>query len=197
MQFHSISEDFPIVSGLGILPKSTPEVYHLVNGLLREVSPARIFPSLVKGLGWLVSVPGSGGNIGDSFGTYDPATQSWKTSEPSLFEDLPMYWDRLPRSGMMRNGKIYGLPMSARPIAENESGLWPTPTKSDAKAHRNNPDVLASCWGKDYQQRVNYKYAHDFGMNPSSQVWGWLMGYPLNWSKLKDTAIVLSLKSPN
>jgi len=37
----------------------------------------------------------------------------------------------LPKSGMMRNGKIYALPMSERPTGGNVSGLWPTPTRFD------------------------------------------------------------------
>ena len=58
---------------------------------------------------------------------YDPALQLWRTLERSLFEDLPMFVDRLPRSGMMRNGKIYEQATWVRRTEGNESGSWLTP----------------------------------------------------------------------
>ena len=91
------------------------------------VSHARIFPSLVRALGWKVNDQDSGLNTPGSLASYDLDTRSWRTSERSLFEDLTPFWDRLPKSGMMRNGKIYALPMSERPIDASESGLLPTP----------------------------------------------------------------------
>jgi len=97
------------------------------NGSLQEDSHAKIYRSqeteqdstdrgLVFGL-----------NIGDLLGTYDLNTQLWKMSELCLFEDLTECWDRLPKSGMMQNGKIYEQATWAHRTGENEYGLWRTP----------------------------------------------------------------------
>ena len=102
------------------------------TGSLLEVSPARIFPSLVKALGWMVQEADSGLNMPASLAKYDHDTQSWRTSERLLTGDLIEYSGALPKSGMMRNGKIYALPMSERRTAGRESGLWLTPSVEDA-----------------------------------------------------------------
>jgi hypothetical protein len=62
---------------------------------------------------------------------YDPDTQSWRT-----FEDISLWGDyklleNLPKSGMTRNGVLYQQPAWERPIDENESSLWPTPTTQE------------------------------------------------------------------
>jgi len=71
--------------------------------------------------------PVFGLSIGASFGTYDHDTQLWKTCQRSLFEDLPMYWDRLPRSGMTRNGRIFAQRTWVLRTGGRGSGSWPTP----------------------------------------------------------------------
>ena len=45
-------------------------------------------------------------SIGELLGTYDRDSQSWKTSQLSLFEDLTLCWDRLPKLNTIVNGKI-------------------------------------------------------------------------------------------
>ena len=96
------------------------------------VSPARIFPSLVKALGWRVQDPASGTNTPALLASYDPNSQSWRTSELSLFGDSILYSGALPRSGTMRNGRIYAPPMSERPTEGKGSGLWATPAAADS-----------------------------------------------------------------
>ena len=91
------------------------------------INHARIFPSLVKALGWMVQEAVSGLNTPVSLAKYDRDTQSWKTSERLLTGDLIEFSEALPKSGMMRNGRIYELPMSERPTKGKESGLLPTP----------------------------------------------------------------------
>ena len=68
-----------------------------------------------------------GGKCGASWASYDPHTSSWRTSQTSLFGDSIEFSDRFPKSGMMRNGELYPLTMSAHPTSANASGLWPTP----------------------------------------------------------------------
>jgi hypothetical protein len=101
------------------------------SGLLQEGFLAKIFPSLVKALGWLANDLAYGLNMRASLASYDRDTQSWKTSELSLFGGLMPFSGRFPKSGMMRNGKIYALRMWERPINGKESGLWRTPAAHD------------------------------------------------------------------
>ena len=98
------------------------------------MSDVRTYPSPVReresGESGLVF----GLNIGALFGIYDPDLQLWKTLERSLFEDLPMFWDRLPKSGMMRNGRIYEQKTWVLRTKGKEYGLWPTPSASQARS---------------------------------------------------------------
>ena len=69
---------------------------------------------------------------GHGYGTplahYDPDTQSWKTSgDISLWGEQQLL-ERLPKSGMTRNGVLYQQPDWVRPIDAIASLLWPTPT---------------------------------------------------------------------
>ena len=126
MQSKFTNSDSPTQSYSETLIKSTGQSCQPETGSSRAVFPAKIFPSLVKALGWLVRDPASGTSTPELLASYDPATQSWRTSELSLFGGSIPYLGALPRSGTMRSGKIYAPPMSERPIDEKESGLWPT-----------------------------------------------------------------------
>ena len=100
-------------------------------------SPARIFQ-------WQESRPGltePGRVFGQSstalLANYNPDTSSLKTCQTSLFSDLNESSVTLPKSGMMRNGKLYQQTTLVHHTAEKESGLWPTPQVFDAKATEN------------------------------------------------------------
>ena len=49
------------------------------------------------------------------FATYDPGSSSWRTWEPSLFEDSTSFSGRWPKSGTTLDGRAYELPSSALP----------------------------------------------------------------------------------
>jgi hypothetical protein len=51
-----------------------------------------------------------------------------------------MLLDRLPRSGMTRNGTLYLRPRSAPRISGSASSLWPTPNTSDGMGSRTSSD---------------------------------------------------------
>ena len=62
---------------------------------------------------------------------FDPDSCSWKTAQPSLFEDSEQCLQTWPRSGLMLRGVCYPQPTLALHTCENESGLWlGTPTKA-------------------------------------------------------------------
>lgn len=70
------------------------------------------------------------------FANYDPITSSWRTSQHCLLaqvngeaDGLAEFSETWPSAGMMQSGKTYRRQPWALPIAENASGLWPTPVK--------------------------------------------------------------------
>jgi DNA (cytosine-5)-methyltransferase 1 len=71
-----------------------------------------------------------------SLAKYDPDTHSLKTAQLSLIEDSTGCYVTLPRSGWMRGGECYQLPMLVRRTNGNASGLWRTPTVGMLNADR-------------------------------------------------------------
>ena len=69
----------------------------------------------------------SGQKWPESLAKYDPNTSSWRTHQCLLFEESTESLVIFPRWGMMRDGELWELPMSAHLTEENESGFWPTP----------------------------------------------------------------------
>jgi len=59
---------------------------------------------------------------------YDPTTQSWKMCQDISLWEEPKSLERLPKSGMTRNGVLYRQPDWVPIISERESSSWPTPT---------------------------------------------------------------------
>lgn len=145
MRSECTSSDFPMPSDSATLPRSTARSFHTGIGLSREASRVRIFRSLVKALGWLVSEAAYGMNTLESLANYDHDTQSWKTLEPSLFEDSMQFSGRLPKSGTMRNGKIYAPQTWERRTEGNESGLWRTPQAANATQGPKSPEKFMRC----------------------------------------------------
>jgi hypothetical protein len=132
MQSKFIAQSSPMPSHLAISKLSEAKIFPRANGLSQVVSPAKIFPSLVKALGFRVSDLASGSSTPELLANYDRDTRSWKTLELSLFEGSIPYSGTLPKSGTMRNGRIYAPPMSERPTEGKGSGLWATPAAADA-----------------------------------------------------------------
>lgn len=65
-----------------------------------------------------------------SLARFDHDTRSWRTAQCSLFGGLELFSETWPRWGMMQDGESFPLPTPAHLIDGNESGLWPTPQKS-------------------------------------------------------------------
>jgi hypothetical protein len=81
------------------------------------------------------STPASSSLLQMPFATWDRATSSWKTSQPSLFGDSTPFSGRWPTSGSMRNGAVFERRTLARHIAAIGGGAshgterqWPTAT---------------------------------------------------------------------
>lgn len=67
-------------------------------------------------------------------GMYDPDTWQLKTAQISLFADCQTFLERLPNSGIMRNGRIYQAHSSVSNNVVKGYILLPTPTKADSRA---------------------------------------------------------------
>lgn len=91
-------------------------------------SPARTSATPESRQGLPEADPGSGLSSLDSLASYDPATHSLRTSQHSLDGDLMLFSATLPRSGTMRNGKLYRRRPLVRRISGSGYSLWPTPT---------------------------------------------------------------------
>ncbi len=105
----------------------------------RAASRARTLALLESSAAWVKEpAAASGPRSSDLLASYDRNTSSWRTSQHCLLaqangeaDGLAEFSETWPSAGMMRNGKTYRRQPWALPIAENASGLWPTPCKSD------------------------------------------------------------------
>jgi hypothetical protein len=101
-----------------------------IRGKEKSISSAE--DSLAKTSQQQAKEPGSQVNEADfgqrwpeSLAKYDPNTHSWRTHQCLLFEDLTECLAIFPRWGMMHDGELWELTMSAHLTEENESGFLP------------------------------------------------------------------------
>lgn len=152
--------------------------------LFRQAFHVRTYRSAGRVPDFQASVLDYSGRRLEPFAWYDHPSRCWRTWQRCLIEGWARFLDAWPSSGMTRNGIAYRLKQLVLRTSETGCMLWPTPTRTDAKVHRNNHLSLAKCCGKKYQQRPAYRYAKEYGMNPSCRLWAWLMGFPLTWTRL-------------
>lgn len=96
-----------------------------------EASPAKTFRRLAKGLESRAKKAVCGASSRESFARFDPDSHSWKIPQCLFAGDLASFSGTWPRSGMMRGGTCWGLPMWVPDTNGSESGLpqnWPTVT---------------------------------------------------------------------
>ncbi len=95
-------------------------------------SPAKTSAAPDKALGLTASALAFGWKWPGSLAKYDPSSRSWKTRQCSLLGDSTEFSETWPRWGLMRDGEFLELTTWVPPTAANESGLWPTPRRTDA-----------------------------------------------------------------
>jgi hypothetical protein len=151
------------------------------------VADFRVKISRRRGAAWDLTghEAGFGTPISESFAKFDPDSLSWRTSQLCLEGGLESYSEDWPRSGTMRNGTCYPLPLSAQIMRESACSSLPTPTATDSKrwpvsqyyAHKpmtvgsadSLPQFVARSCGAD-RCRLNPAYVEA------------LMGFPEGWT---------------
>lgn len=153
---------------------------------------------------------GYGLNFLASFAYFDRSTSSWKTCLGYLFEGLETYSEIWPRSGLIVNGTAYRLPRLVPRILGGGYFFWPTPRSTDsshggritprssreggnliealsARMPTPRADLRDNCGGTN--SRRSAKAAGTYiGRQLNPEFVEYLMGFPIGWSDLEDSA---------
>jgi hypothetical protein len=127
---------------------SQAELSEIVSIWWQGASPAPTSPWPAKERESTPLNPASSSSLPESFATYDPATSSWRTSQPSLLDELSTpFSERWPSSGSMRSGGVCERPTLARHMAATGGGAsrgtesnWPTITVDDSESGQTKPN---------------------------------------------------------
>ena len=181
---------------LGDLPMSEqsqkPSYLRLTSSPL--ASPAKGQASQEAVEGWQMTEPLFGGRLSESLACFDPSSSCWRTFQASLpfpgAETLARFSDPWPASGTMRNGKLFRRSQSAHPSVEtvcSSSQLFPTPTTC--------ANMLAPSMQKHAGHRNLPSAA--IGRQPSQMWLEWLMGFPVGWTAIDASEMLLCHSAPN
>lgn len=112
-----------------------------------------------------------------SFARWDQVASSWRTSQPSLFEDSELSLEIWPRWGSMRSGACYPHVPLVRHTHESDCSYWPTPRASMGR----------SGWAHGVASKGRYRQAviqrcAEIGWSPSAEMQEALMGLPIGWT---------------
>ena len=116
------------------------------------------------------------------FAIFDRDSLSWRTSQACLLPNLEMSWEDWPKSGLMRNGRLYALPNLARHINGKGSLSLATPNARDYK------DVSRGRGFLSQRQRHSPSIATELlkagaAWNQLSEAYASAMGFPSQWSE--------------
>jgi len=186
-----------------------------------EVFPAKIFPTPDEVPALKDQEAGCSLKPFAWFANYDRGLLCWRTWQRCLLEGWTEFSGRWPRSGLMRNGIAYRLPLLVRRISGTgcSSSQWiPTArsswamnqTISDNLASRNKgnleeyvarfptPTATDSIKGGNVSQRPGAMgLSETLGGKLNPQWVEWLMGFPVGWTDLEDSETQSCHKSQN
>lgn len=126
------------------------------NGTSQVDSPVKTYHKPVKDKVSTTKMEQPRGQVfglkcGRQLGYYDQNTLSLKTLVQSLFENSPSSLLRLPKSGMMRNGKIYAQATWAVAIGARGFGLSATLRTPDEETNATDTNSLGYIHGGAYE----------------------------------------------
>jgi hypothetical protein len=165
-----------------------------------EASLARMFLSPTESvLGSSATDPVFGRSSRESFASYDPDTSSWRMSQGFSAMDSAEFSETWPRSGSMRNGKVFRRRPLVPDIFVNEflslQPPWKFATPSATRRGQNKTRRTCSEGGCS---NLEDDLASLGDRGPTNPEWlGWLMGFPAGWTDTEPSVMPSSRKSPN
>jgi hypothetical protein len=113
---------------------------------------------------------------------FDPNSSSWKTAHFLPLAGLDEFSETWPRWGMMQSGVCWALTQPVLHTFARESGFLPTPLKSDGGGGARNLDREITAFNlRDWWAEQGHGKNRP---NRRPQFWEWMMGWPLNWTRL-------------
>lgn len=126
-----------------------------------------------------------GGRCGELQARFDHESSSWKTLQTSFDWAESMSLDRLPKSAMTVNGRLFPLYNLERHTFESAGFVLPTPTVNESK---NNPSTPSE-WTRNSSMSV--EIAKNMGVTMEEAIGKqlrihphfveWMMGFPIGW----------------
>lgn len=122
-----------------------------------------------------------GSKCSESFASYDPESQSWKTFQLSLSGDCQEFLEAFPKSGTMRSGELYQVKISEPRPCESGGFVFPSPRASEWKQS-------GPIGSKSYEHMrkrrylcavIQEYYGTSGKLNP--RFVEWLLGFPTDW----------------
>jgi hypothetical protein len=125
------------------------------------VSPVKTFQvPTPTGEDWKVSGVDCSLKLSESFAQFSPDSYCLKTYQPSLTGDLTEFSGKLPKAGLMRNGKLFQRQAWERRTKGNGFSLLPTPKAQDMK---HSPSNALNNQANGYQMHL----PHAVGLLPT------------------------------
>lgn len=120
------------------------------------------------------------------YGKLDLNTSSLKTAQCSLFEDSKESYATFSKSGMMRNGNVYRIPLLDSPIGEKECIYVLTPTRTDGLRYKFSLTSLSKKRNHSIGSLAEC-LAVNFGVKITPSFCEWIMGFPIMYTELKQS----------
>lgn len=136
-----------------------------------------------------------GQSMPGSFARYDHDTSSWRTSQRCLTGELLEFSETWPTAGMTQHGHAFRRAQWVRHTCDDECSLWPTPTASmDGRGFGIPSHERSGRYRLTTVRRVHALVSeHGWRIHPHfTEV---LMGFPLGWTEIEDSATPSSRKS--
>ncbi len=138
-----------------------------------------------------------GGSSQESFGRWDRASLSWKTSQLCLIGGLETFSERWPTAGTMRNGRVFQRAQWVQHTCDSECSLWPTPTASmDGRRFGIPMHDRSGRYKSSTVSRVQ-ELVRENGWRIHPHFTEALMGLPLGWTAIEESEIASLQQSEN